>query len=542
MIDLRAIRPLAAAACLGLVACTPAPEDAAPLQNGLLYCAEGNPESFNPQLVTSGTTLDMTATQLYDSLINYDDEAQKFTPALATSWDISDDGKTYRFTLRDDVEFHTTDYFTPTRTFNSQDVVFTFQRWLKSQHPFHDVSATGYPFFSSIGLDKLIDSIRAPSDNEIVIQLRQSDSSFLANLASDFTVILSAEYADTLTREERLARMDSHPIGTGPFKFQDFRKDVSVRYQRHDDYWRGPARSERLVFRIIPSDHKRMLMLLTNDCDIVPYPPAQDISDLEDNDDIKLYSTVSPNTAFWAFNTLRPPFDDVRVRQALVHAIDRRAILNAVYYDRAALAQSILPNTSWAHYEDTEAFSYNPEMARELLADAGFPDGFSMNIWAMPVQRAYNPDAAKMAELMQSDLARVGVDVNIVSYEWSTFRRRLGEGDHDSVLIGWSADNPDPDNFFRPLLSCAAVLSGSNRAHWCNPEFDRLVAQAIRTPDQAERTEFYHQAQRLLNDQVPLMPIVHSMRYQAAHENVRDLILQPYGGIQLHKAYKERPQ
>lgn len=529
-------------ACFGLMACSPAPEDAVPLQDGLLYCAEGNPESFNPQLVTSGTTLEMTATQLYDSLINYDDETQEFTPALATSWDISDDGRTYRFTLREDVAFHDTEYFTPTRPLTSKDVVFSFQRWLDDAHPYHQTSSTGYPFFSSVGLDTLIESISAPNDREVVIQLHQSDSSFLANMASDFTIILSAEYAENLTRQERQSRLDSHPVGTGPFKFHDFRKDVSVRYHRHEDYWQGQARSERLVFRIIPSDHKRMLMLLTDDCDIIPYPPARNITDLEENENINLYSTVSPNTAFWAFNTLRPPFDDVRVRQALIHAIDRRAILNAVYYDRAALAQSILPNTSWAHYEDNEAFSYDPEMARELLADAGYPDGFSMNIWAMPVQRAYNPDAAKMAELMQSDLARIGVDVNIVSYEWSTFRRRLGDGDHDSVLIGWSADNPDPDNFFRPLLSCAAVLSGSNRAHWCNPEFDRLVSQAIRTPEQDERIEFYRQAQRLLNDQVPLMPIVHSMRYQAAHKNVRDMILQPYGGIQLHRAYKESAQ
>ncbi|RUO25795.1 ABC transporter substrate-binding protein [Aliidiomarina minuta] len=524
---------------LWLAACSPSAERSETLQDGLLYCAEGNPESFNPQLVTSGTTLDMTAPHLYNRLIDYDDDEQQFVASLATSWTVSDDGTRYRFKLRDDVSFHETSYFQPSRYLNSEDIRFSFQRWLDREHPFHAISTTGYPFFTSIGLDKLITAVNTLGEHEIEIKLSQPDSSFLANLASDFAVILSAEYAGQLLQREQAHLIDLYPIGTGPFKYQSFRKDVSLRYESHAEYWDGAASIQRLVFRIIPSDHKRMLMLLTGDCDIIPYPPARDISDLEQNEDIQLYSTVSPNTAFWAFNTQRPPFDDVRVRQALIHAIDRRAIVNAVYFDHAALAQSILPNTSWAHFSDEEAFSYDPEIARELLADAGYGNGFSMNIWAMPVQRAYNPNARKMAELMQADLARIGVEVNIISYEWSTFRRRLVDGDHDSVLIGWSADNPDPDNFFRPLLSCDAVLSGSNRAHWCNPAFDEMVGQAIATADQNQRQVYYQQAQELLNDQVPLMPIVHSLRYLAAQPEIKGIQLQPYGSIQLHRAYKE---
>lgn len=534
------------ASLLGLIslasmACTSDQANNEMLANGLLYCAEGNPESFNPQLITSGTTLDMTAGLLYDRLIEYDDEKKEYVPALATEWQINEDSTEYRFTLRDDVEFHTTDYFTPSRPLASEDVVFTFQRWLDPAHPYYHISVTGYPFFSSVGLDTLIKDIRAPSSREIIIRLDQPDSSFLANLATDFAVILSAEYAESLRQQGHRSQLDQLPIGTGPFKYNNFRKDVSLRYHRHNEHWRGPAKSERVVFRIIPSDHKRMLMLLTEDCDIIPYPPARDISDLESRHDISLYSSVSPNTAFWAFNTQRPPFDDVRVRQALGHAINREAIVNAVYFGHAALAQSILPNTSWAHFGDSEAYAFDPEIARELLADAGYENGFTMSIWALPIQRAYNPNARKMAEMMQADLARIGVTVNIISYEWSTFRRRLADGDHDSVLIGWSGDNPDPDNFFRPLLSCAAVLSGNNRARWCDAAFDELMLQAIRTSDQAERIEFYEEAQRILNDQVPLLPLVHSLRYQAAQPYIKGLNLQPYAGTKLHQTYKEQP-
>lgn len=508
------------------------------VEDGILYCAEGNPESFNPQLVTSATTLDMIAGTLYDRLIDYSDEEQSYVPALAETWTVSDDGSEYHFTLRQGVEFHQTEYFSPTRTLNAEDVLFTFQRWLNPAHPYHGISMAGYPLFDALQLAALIKDIEAISEYEVRIRLREPDSSFLATLATDFAVILSAEYADTLLRAERPHDLDTFPIGTGPFRYQNFRKDVSLSYQRHPDYWQGPALSERIVYRIISSDHKRMLMLLTGDCDMIPYPPARDIHDIEQRADLQLTSTVSPNTAFWAFNTQRPPFDDVRVRQALAHAVDRQAIINAVYYGHAELAQSILPSMSWAHDPDAQAYAYDPQAARQLLADAGLANGFDMTIWATPVQRAYNPNARKMAELIQADLANIGVRATIVSYEWSTFRRRLADGDHDSVLIGWSGDNPDPDNYFRPLLSCPAVIAGNNRARWCEPHFDELVSQAIRVSDKTQRRHFYHQAQHLLNDQVPLLPIAHSMRYHASQPDIAGFKLQSYGGMTLHQVHK----
>lgn len=535
------IKYLAASiALLTVSACSPAPETEQSL-NGLLYCAEGNPESFNPQLVTSGTTLDMTAAQLYDRLIEFDADNQQFTAALATSWEISNDGLSYRFQLRDDVQFHSTDWFQPSRVMNAADVVFSFERWLNSEHPYHHVSGRGYPFFSASGLTQLIQSVRAIDEYLVEIRIYKQDSSFLANLASDFAIILSAEYGQQLLTNNQAELIDTQPIGTGPFQFSQFRKDVLVRYLRHPNYWREIAASEQLVFRIAQSDHKRMLMLLTQDCDISPYPPAKDIQWLRDKPDINLQDTISPNTAFWAFNTERPPFNDPLVRQALAHAVNRNAILNTVYFDHAVRADSILPNTSWAHHGTPSAYRYDPEKARELLREAGYPNGFSMQIWALPVQRAYNPNARLMAERIQADLSAVGVQAGIVSYEWSTFRRRLADGEHDSVLIGWSADHADPDNFFRPLLSCAAKQSGNNRAQWCDPMFDELLSAAISSNDPEVRKAYYRQAQEHLALEVPLLPIAHSVRFQAARDNIIGLELEPFGGIQLRKVSRQKP-
>ncbi|RUO21574.1 ABC transporter substrate-binding protein [Aliidiomarina haloalkalitolerans] len=528
------IKTCTAALCLPvLIACAPQSEQEATL--GVLYCAEGNPESFNPQLVTSGTTLDMTAAQLYDRLIEYSHKENNYQPALAERWSIDEHGLRYTFYLRDDVQFHTTDWFQPSRPLNANDVVFSFRRWFDPSHPFHSVSGRGYPFFTASGITELIDSMKALDEHTVEIRLKQQDSSFLANLASDFAIILSAEYGHQLLAAGTPELIDQRPIGTGPFQFSDFRKDVLVRYHRHPNYWRELAASEQIVFRITQSDHKRMLMLLTQDCDISPYPPARDVEWLRQKESIELQATVSPNTAFWAFNTERPPFDDPRVRQALAHAIDRDALLRAVYFEHAVRADSILPNTSWAHHPIPDAYRFDPERARELLAEADLADGFSMDIWAIPVQRGYNPNARLMAERMQSDLARIGVRANIVSYEWSTFRRRLAEGLHDSVLIGWSADHADPDNFFRPLLSCRAKESGNNRAQWCDPLFDDLLNAAIRTELMPTRQNFYQQAQEYLAIEVPLLPIAHSVRFQASQADIEGLQLAPFGGIELRR-------
>lgn len=536
MINLRMTLPLV----LGLfsIACSNEQQLPEPLRKGLVYCSEGNPEGFNPQRITSGTTVDATAAQLYDRLIDYDAETQQFVPALAKQWQALDNGTRYRFQLRDGVAFHSTAYFTPSRPFNADDVIFSFNRWLDPTSLYHNVGGGNYPFFTATGLDKLIKRVVKVDTMTIDIILNNADSSFLANLATDFAVILSAEYAGQLAVDGTPERIDHQPIGTGPYRFAAYRKDYFIRYNRNPDYWREGPQIEHLVYSITPNANKRMLKLVTGECDVIPYPLVSKLQSLNQAQ-IEVKSEVSPNVAFWAFNTQKKPFDDPTVRQALSHAINRRAIIDAIYYGSAERADSILPPTSWAYSANGSDVDYDPEKARQLLRQAGVRDGFRMTIWAMPVQRVYNPNARRMAELMQSDLAQVGIDARIVSYEWNSFRRRLSRGEHDTALIGWYADNADPDNFFRPLLSCAAVAIGSNRANWCHPGFDQILLEAIATTDTETRRQLYRSAQDLLNQQVPLLPIAHSMRYQAQQDFVTGVELPPYGGISFRRAGKE---
>lgn len=515
--------------------CKPA-SDATAL-NGLVYCTEGSPESFNPQLVTSGTTIDAISQQLYDRLLDIDANNGSLLPALAISWQISDDGLTYVFNLRNDVAFHQTEYFTPTRKFNASDVEFTFNRILNIDHPFHQ-TATEYPYFDSVEWRELVKSVRALSPSQVVFQLNKPDSSFLSTLATDFAAILSAEYGDSLNESAQLPHLDTLPIGTGPFKFREYKKDVLIRYHRHSQYWRKTGELDQLVIDIVPDNTKRLAKLLTHECDVAPIPRLAELSMLAKRKDFSVDQQTSLNVGYWAFNTQKAPFNNVKVRQALAFAVNKQSILQAVYFGQAEAANSVLPPNSWGYNPDGQHSDFDLVKAKQLLDEAGYPNGFSIDIWAMPVQRLYNPNALKMAELLQADLAKIGVSANIVSYEWNTFRRKLRAGEHDSVLIGWTADNADPDNFLRPLLSCASAISGSNRTNWCDSHYDQLIADAVLTADVAKRRELYFLAQDYVAEQVPLIPIAHSRRFQVKSSKVTGMQINPYGGISFTAAGK----
>lgn len=510
-------------------------------RSGLVYCSEGSPESFNPQLVTSGTTIDIISQQLYDRLVDIDPDNGDIVAGLATSWHVSADGTRYQFNLRDNVSFHSTRYFSPSRKFNANDVQFTFNRITDLNHPFHFEAGGIYPYFQSVDWANLVKKVEAIDDYTVIFELQRPDSSFLSNLATDFAAILSAEYGQQLLAAKQPGQIDRLPVGTGPFRFREYQKDILVRFYRHNDYWRGNTQPEQLVFDIVPNNARRMAKLFTHECDIVAYPRVAELELIAKREDVTVQESTSMNVGFWAFNTQKPPFDQLEVRQALGMAINRAAIMQAVYYGKATPAYGILPPTSWAYNAGLPAPMYSPAKARALLTKAGYPNGFTMNIWAMPVQRLYNPNALKMAELMQADLAQIGIKANIISYEWNSFRQKLGNYEHDSVLIGWAADNADPDNFFRPLLSCAARDSGSNRANWCDPMFDDIIGQALLTADQQQRRALYLTAQQYLHQQQPLVAIAHSQRFQAISSSVSGVSINPYGGISLQHAKRVSP-
>jgi cationic peptide transport system substrate-binding protein len=510
--------------------------DTSLMAKSVVYCAEGSPQSFNPQTLTSGTTIDAISNQLYDRLIGFSDEDSSIVPALAKSWHVTRDGKKITFYLRKNVDFHQTDYFTPTRLLNADDVIFSFKRILDTQHEYHAVSGANYPFFQSVDFNRLVNKVEKINDYTVRFTLNRADSSFLANLATDFAVILSAEYAQQLSQRATPQKIDLLPVGTGPFKFKEYRVASLIRYYRHDKYWQHKVPIEQLVFDITPSNTGRLTKLLTNECDVIAYPIAHD--KIRENPNLTLDAVTSLNVSYLGFNTQRAPFNNKLVRKAIASAINKQAIIDTVYFGQAEIAKSILPKASWAFDETIEGQVFSIEKAKQLLIQAGYPDGFTMDIWAVPVQRAYNPNALRTAKLIQADLQQIGVTVNIVTYEWTTFLRHITRGEHQSVLLGWSADHPDPDNFFTPLLSCASMETGLNRAFWCNKAFDDVIQKSLLTTNINQRKTYYGQALAILGEEVPLLPIAFSKRYQARSNKITGNLLPSYGGINFSKVNK----
>ncbi len=505
-------------------------------ERSIIYCSEGSPESFNPQLVTSGITIDATSNQLYDRLISYQGQDDILGPALAKSWHVTRDGKKITFYLRKDVTFHTTKYFTPTRTLNADDVIFSFNRILDKQHPYHDTSGGHYPFFESIKFNDIVEQVEKINDYTVRFNLKRTGSSFLANVASDFAIILSEEYAQKLSQRKAKHEIDIYPVGTGPFKLKEYRVGSLIRYYRHDAYWQQKAQIEQLVYDISPNNTSRVTKLLAKECDVSSYPIAH--QKISERKDLQLEAVTALNVAYLGFNTKKPPFDNKLVRQAINLAINKQALIDTVYRGKAKKAKSILPETSWAYNDKIPETKYSPIKAKSLLEMAGYLQGFTMDIWVMPEQKPYNPNAMTMAKLIQADLKKIAIKVNIVSFERSTFFHRLSDGEHQSFLFGWSAEHPDPDNFFTPMLSCSTRTADNNRTFWCDKNYDKLLQQALLTTKRSKRKKYYAQAMAIIHEEIPLLPIAHSQRFQARGTNITGNILAKFGGINFYQVAK----
>lgn len=503
----------------------------------IIYCSEGSPEGFNPQMVISSTTIDATSNQLYNRLITFNDVTNDVSPSIAKSWHITRDGTKITFYLRQDVDFHHTSYFTPTRKLNADDVLFSFNRILDTEHEYHDVSGGNYPFFERINFSDLVEDIEKINDYTVRFTLSRPDSSFLANLATSFAVILSAEYAEYLSENYMQQQIDMLPIGTGPFKYKEYRAGAFIRYAVHETYWQNNINIEQLLFDITPSNTGRLTKLLAKECDIVAYPIAHGI--ITERPDLILDEITSFNIAYLGFNTTQPPFDNKLVRKAISFAIDKEAIINAIYFDKADIARTIIPPASWAYDNNIDPKEYSINEAINILNAAGYPDGFTMNLWAIPEQRAYNPDAITMAKLIAGDLEKIGINVNIIyDYDWNTFIQLISERQHHAVLLGWTAEHPDPDNFFTPLLSCASSSRGYIGTFWCNEEADSLIKQSIQTHDIEQRKALYSKVLKIAEDELPLIPIAHSKRFQARSKNISGQVLKPFGGVDFEEVNK----
>ncbi|MBE5202352.1 peptide ABC transporter substrate-binding protein SapA [Pectobacterium quasiaquaticum] len=517
----------------------------APLENirqsGFVYCVNDVLNTFNPQMARSGITIDTLAAQLYDRLLDVDPYTYRLMPELAQRWEVLDNGSTYRFYLRRDVPFQHTARFSPTRNMNADDVIFSFQRMLDEKHPYHDVNGGEYPYFDSLQFADSVQHIRKLGEYSIEIRLNSPDASFLWHLATHYAPILSAEYAQRLAKEDKKELLDREPVGTGPYLLDEYRNGQYIRLTRNGDYWRGLPRMRQVVVDLGSGGTGRLSKLLTGECDVLAYPAASQLTILRNDPRLRLSLRPGMNVAYLAFNVRKPPLDDRRVREAIALAINNDRLMQSIYYGTAETAASILPRASWAYDNESQVTEYNPQKAQQILQELGLTN-LNLRLWVPSASQSYNPSPLKTAELIQADLAQIGVTVTIVPVEGRFQEARLMELSHDLTLAGWATDSNDPDSFFRPLLSCAAIRSQSNYAHWCDPTFDEVLQNALSSQQLSKRIDYYQQAQRILAEQLPVLPLASSLRLLAYRYDMKGLVLSPFGNASFAGVFREDQQ
>ncbi len=491
----------------------------------LVYCSEASPETFNPMVGVSDPTMDASARAMYNRLVEMRPGTTNLRPALAESWDISPDGLSYTFHLRSGVAFHSNKRFTPTRPFDADDVVYSFTRQWQKDNPYHALSGKTYEFFEGMGLGDLLAGIDKVDDHTVQFRLKEPNATFMLLMGMDFASILSLEYTKAMVAAGTPDAIDQDPIGTGPFIFVSYSKDSQIRYRANPDYWGGKPKID-LVIAITPEPEVRVAKIRNGECHVTTLPPALSLPALAADPNITLLHGPGQNVGYLGYNVEHKPFDDKRVRNALALAINRPAIIDAIYHGTGTLAKTFIPPGELGSLQDIPQRPYDPAAAKKLLAEAGFPNGFTTTLWAgAHVSRPYNPNAARMAELVQADWAAIGVTAKIVTYEWGTFLDKTKLGEQEAFFLGGTSDNGDPDNLTSYFLSCQGAHNGSNRSRWCNQEFEATITEARRISDPAKRAALYEKAQRIALDEAPIVPIAHSVQYTPIRKVVTGYVL-----------------
>jgi dipeptide transport system substrate-binding protein len=495
----------------------------------LVFCSEGSPENFYPGINTTGTSFDANS-QIYSRIVDFERGTTKVIPGLADKWEISADGKVYTFHLRKGVKWQSNANFKPTRDFNADDIIFAIERQWKESNPYFKVTSSNHSYFNDMGLPKLLASVDKVDDYTVKVTLNAAEAPFLSDLAMEYAGIQSKEYADAMLKAGTPEKVDQEPIGTGPFMLVQYQKDAIIRYRAFAEHWGGKAKIDDLIFAITPDASVRWAKLQKGECHVMPYPNPADLDAIRKDANVQVLEQPGLNIGYLAYNTTKKPFDDVRVRKAVNMAINKKAIIDAVYLSTGVAATNPIPPTMWSYNKSIKDDPYDPEAAKKLLAEAGHPNGFETDLWAMPVQRPYNPNAKRIAELMQADLAKVGVKAEIKSFEWGEYRKRAQAGEHQMAQLGWTGDNGDPDNFLNTLLGCdASKNNGSNIAKFCYQPFEDLVKKAKSVSDQNERTKLYEQAQVVFKEQAPWFTIAHAVQLKPVSKRVIDFKLSPFG-------------
>lgn len=475
----------------------------------------GDSVGLDPALEEDGESFKV-CDNIYDTLVHYKDGRTDIEPGLATSWKSSEDGLTWIFNLRKGVSFHDG---TP---FNAEAVLFSLNRQHDKSHPFHDVGGS-YVYWVATGLAEIVDTITAKDEFTVRIKLKTAYAPFIYTIAiTPFSIV-----SPTAVKEYK-DKYSSNPVGTGAFKFVRWDRKDKIVLEANENYWGGRPKLDRVIFRSIPDNSVRLIELQQGNLHAMEFPNPDDLEQISKDENIELLSQPGMSIGYLAMNMDKSPFDNLKVRLAINHAINKSAIIEHLYQGLGIPAKNPIPPTMWSYDDSIEDYEYNPKLAKQLLTEAGYPNGFETTLWALPVPRPYIPDGRALAEVLQSELRNIGIVTKIVTYDWGTYLEKTKNGEHDIAMLGWSADLGDPDNFFYFLLSkTSAEKPAGNIAFYRSDAMQDILEKARATTDKTMRTSLYKEAQQIFHKDVPWVPMAHAKQILVVNKQVKNLTLNP---------------
>lgn len=455
--------------------------------------------TFDPHFCTDSAT-EVLNKNLYNNLVRFNAD-MKIVPDLATKWEVSPDGLTWTFELRQGVKFHDgTD-------FNAEAVKKCLERVLDPN--------TGSPRRSVLAMIK---SVEAVDTHKVKITTSYPCGSFLQQLSHPVAAMISPAAIEKYGKD-----LSRNPVGTGPFKLKEWVSGDRITMEANPQYFGGAPKVKELVFRVVPEDASRVMLLESGQVDVALRVPVVDLDRLSKNKDISLIRTPTVMTMYVALHNQRGPLQDVRVRQALNYAVNKEVMVRDVVGGLGVVADAPISPATWGHAA-IGAYPYDPDRARKLLADAGFADGFDIELWT-PVGR-YLMDR-QLAENLQAQLAQVGVRVKIRQWEFQALMAEVKKGQFDMVLLGWSPSTGDADQGLYPVFHSSQWPPNSNRAHYKNTDVDRLLEQAKEETNEEARRQLYAQAEKIIMDEAPWIFLFYPEQVVATRAGVKGLEVLP---------------
>ncbi len=479
----------------------------APAQTTFVFGNQGEPVSLDPAIITDGISNRITR-QIYEGLTKYKGATTEVVPALAEKWSVSADGTVWTFTLRKNVKFHDG---TP---FNASAVAWNIDRWRLSKHPQHEnQTKAGQTFeyyeaqFGGFDDKSLITKVEAVDPNTVRVTLRAPQGPFLANLA-----MFTFDIVSPTAVEKAGVDFGKSPVGTGPYRFVEWKRGQEVVLEANKDYWDKAAMPKipRLIIRNIKDNSQRLAALKAGEIQGFEGLNPDDVKVVRADPNLQILLRPTNTTGYVAFNYKVKEFQDKRVRQAIAQAINKKAIVDALYGGNGMVATQFQPPPLWGYNKDLKDFEYNPQRSRDLLKEAGFANGLKeitwedgkkepLQFWYMPVSRPYFPNPKEIGEAIAADLAKAGITVQLQTTDWAVYLDKRKNGQLPLYMLGWTGDNGDPDNFVCYFFCSPGA---SREGFYTNQQLTDILLQAQKMTDQTKRAELYRRSEQMIHDDV----------------------------------------